>query len=346
MLETEVHGGNAYGQDGSFKTVLDFSTTAMPEAPTGWQAQARSALEGLRRYPQVHARGLEMAAEKSWSLPSGSVLAGNGVAECMGWIAAFLAQGGCSSALVESPCFWEVPRALGAHGVQVHEKEKGIKANSFWAANPQTPTGLVRDSKTWMAKWGRLGKHRSGFVMVLDESLESQALEDFPSCLALAVEQPGWIVLRSPAKGLGLPGLRLGFAVAHPDTIKSLRPFQQPWPINGLTQSMGVWILRRGKAGGTSHRRERMAAKKDLLRRLRRSPRLRTSLQTLESDTGYFLCKLKKGKASELASRLQAQGILVRACGSFGKTWQSFLRLNPRAPKDNQRLVTALETLL
>lgn len=52
------------------------------------------------------------------------------------------------------------------------------------------------------------------------------------SLIGLAT-RPGTVVLKSFGKFWGLAGLRLGFAIALPDTIARLRALTGPWPVSG-----------------------------------------------------------------------------------------------------------------
>ena len=51
------------------------------------------------------------------------------------------------------------------------------------------------------------------------------------------------IVLRSMTKIFAIPGLRLGCAVAHPDTITRLRNALEPWSVNTVAEEVGLGCL-------------------------------------------------------------------------------------------------------
>ena len=51
------------------------------------------------------------------------------------------------------------------------------------------------------------------------------------------------VVLRSFGKAYGLAGLRLGFALASPDIVASLRAALGPWPVSGPAIAIGVRAL-------------------------------------------------------------------------------------------------------
>jgi cobalamin biosynthesis protein CobC len=61
--------------------------------------------------------------------------------------------------------------------------------------------------------------------------------------LAPALPASGAVVLRSFGKTYGLAGLRLGFALASPDIVRSLRAALGPWPVSGPAIAIGIRAL-------------------------------------------------------------------------------------------------------
>ena len=57
-------------------------------------------------------------------------------------------------------------------------------------------------------------------------------------------ERPGVIVLKSFGKFWGLAGLRLGFAIARPETIDRLAEMIGPWAVSGPGLATGAAALR------------------------------------------------------------------------------------------------------
>jgi histidinol-phosphate/aromatic aminotransferase/cobyric acid decarboxylase-like protein len=177
-----------------------------------------------------------------------------------------------------------------------------------------------------------------GSVLVLDESLEAQALAPLPSLLPLAGSGPGLLVLRSLSKGLGLPGLRLGLVAGQPALLQSLARHQDPWDVDSLAQALGPHLA---QLSLKPRHLARQRAKASLLARLK--PLQALGFEPLASQTGYFLLALPQGlSALALAQRLSKRGILVRSCESFGAWGSGYLRLNPGMDQANQALAHAL----
>ncbi len=56
-------------------------------------------------------------------------------------------------------------------------------------------------------------------------------------------ERPNTLILKSFGKFWGLAGLRLGFAIGHPDLIEQLAEKLGPWPVSGLRFEIGARAL-------------------------------------------------------------------------------------------------------
>src|SRR4051812_44154139 len=61
---------------------------------------------------------------------------------------------------------------------------------------------------------------------------------------AVAIENPHVIVARTFSKAYGMAGLRMGYAVGHPDTIKQMAE----WDAGSGTSSLNVLAMRAGIA--------------------------------------------------------------------------------------------------
>ena len=352
------HGADIYGPDGRRRKLLDFSSTVASQAPpAGWLVQAHRSLGLLSAYPQPRAEGLAAGIEQRLGLPEGSVLIGNGSSECLEWLARAAAG---AKVLLEGPFFGEylpLLQSAGAQSTGVSAAiqparaalldvlgQKAWKGNWAWTADPANPSGLSLEEEALalLVETARRRKVR----LVVDEALAPQHLGQPRMDLArLAASRQGLFLVRSLSKGLGLPGLRLGYLVAHPAEIARLMPFTRPWNVNSLAQGMGLWAFDTERRLLPARRRELARRKADLWRRLLT---LRDAgLLALPSDTGSFLLQLpKRGPdARALAAKLDAKGILVRPCASFGKWGRFTLRLNPRSGPDNTRLVRALAKL-
>lgn len=347
------HGADVYDLHGRLRSGRDFSSTvpSLPP-PAGWKRRASGLLGSLQRYPRPYARGLDTCIAASLGLPAGSVLPANGASEALDWCAR-LASG--RRARLLAPCFGGYRQALERSGARVDafwwdgsvalDFEAllwGLKrGDHLWLANPGNPLGQVLPEEDLVRLAGLCV--RRGLVLVLDEALRAQRLDT-----AAAQGGPGReetffkaVVVRSLGKGLGLPGLRLGYVAAAPNLVGALRRFQDPWSLNGLAQEMGAWALAEERRLGAFRRRKLAARSSDLALQM---ARLRGRLKPRAvGSTGYFCVDLGAPVATTVAARLSAKGFFVRDASSFGPRAAAWLRLNPRSPGDNRALVRVLE---
>ncbi len=344
------HGADIYDAAGKPRRILDFSNTVAEagRAPQ-WRGMARRLLGRLEGYPQPKAKSLALGIADRLGTAPGTVLVANGSSEAMDWAAR-----AWPNALIELPHFGEYPHFFARQ--KAHFKlwmgtpparapwTKPRRGQTVWLADPANPSGL----RLGLAELRRRAKacRRVGARLLLDQALDAQVLGKLDRGLEkLAASAPGFVILRSLSKGLGLPGLRLGYALGHPSEIAALARFQDPWSVNSLAQAMGLWAFERELSDGPRRRAQLILWKRDLLKRL--AP-LKLWICPLRSDTGYFLAKLspQAPSASLLAQTLDDAGLLVRDCSNYGAWGQSYLRLNPRAPKENARFVKALRVAL
>lgn len=100
------------------------------------------------------------------------------------------------------------------------EKSKGT--GLVYTCNPNNPTATVHNARDMKAFVDEITK-RSDAMVLVDEAYHDYVTDpEHESLLALAAEHPRLIVARTFSKAYGLAGLRLGYAVAHPDTIKKM----------------------------------------------------------------------------------------------------------------------------
>ncbi|MEM7710427.1 MAG: aminotransferase class I/II-fold pyridoxal phosphate-dependent enzyme, partial [Pseudomonadota bacterium] len=87
---------------------------------------------------------------------------------------------------------------------------------------------------------GRLHAAPKTPFAVIDESFCDTLPE--ASHIGMA-DRPGLVILKSFGKFWGLAGLRLGFAIGHPETLAPLREALGPWPVAGPALTIGTVAL-------------------------------------------------------------------------------------------------------
>lgn len=228
MLETQArdHGGGldaavaAYGGDRS--SWIDLSTGINPnpypvgKIPTRFWADL----------PDINPQSALLDAARSfWNVPQGAdILAAPGVSALIAQIPR-LAQPGIVR--LYKPTYNEHEASFRALGWSV--KPSG---NAQVIVHPNNPDGRLASANEVTSH------HRD--LTIIDESFCDVCPAQ--SLITLA-EKPGIVVLKGLGKFWGLAGLRLGFAIARPETAAQLSRMLGPWAISGPAQFIGAAAL-------------------------------------------------------------------------------------------------------
>jgi cobalamin biosynthesis protein CobC len=145
-------------------------------------------------------------------------------------------------AAVLGPTYAEHARvaALVGHRTKVVTALEDLRdADLAVVVNPNNPDGRIVSKDALLALADE--KRRRGGLLVVDEAF----MDVGPAGLSLGPEvgRGRIVVLRSFGKFHGLAGLRLGFALAAPETASRLRATLGPWPVAGPAIAAGQAAL-------------------------------------------------------------------------------------------------------
>src|SRR3984893_5340451 len=240
-LRLAEHGGNLFAARKAYPQApepwLDLSTGVNPYA----YPFAHSPRESFTRLPQPEElRALEAAAAIAYCAPAAAeVVAAPGTQAIMNWLP-YLVPARRVGILGFTYC--EHARSWATNGAEltVVEDLSGLEDKDIAiVVNPNNPDGRLVPAADLHALAAVLGKH--GGLLIIDE-----AFVDFLEPGASAVPgtaESGVVVLRSFGKTYGLPGLRLGFAIAAKLVAEKLRAALGPWPVSGAAIAMGSTAL-------------------------------------------------------------------------------------------------------
>ena len=354
-----VHGGDVWqvGEELGIAAseILDFSANINPR---GLPPRARERLERdasnsrlLSLYPDPSARRLREALSQQLAVTAEAIVIGPGAESLLAPILRYLQP---TRALVPVPAFGEYRRVCEQEQIEfspfplerselfrmpVERFCQSIESESPGAVllnNPHNPSGAALGAH----EVRRVGDIASTFLatLLLDEAFIDYVPD--ASLVREAASQPHLVVLRSLTKFYGCPALRVGYAVAHPDTIQAIRSLLPTWPVTQLaSDTLAEAVADREYAEASIHEnaveRERLA---DSLSGL--------GLAVLPSAANYLLLELRADMptASELRSRLIAKHrILIRNCDSYeGLALGRYVRVAVRSAEENCRLIQSL----
>lgn len=360
MIKISSHGGNLalaarkYGL--SEKDFIDFSANINPlgPAPGVYEAIAKE-LWRIKHYPDPDCGELPLLLADYLGVGKENLLIGNGAAELIYALPKALK---IKKALMLVPTFGEYAEAVMASGGKVSSLSLAVGtsslclygeirnhlsgADAFFLCNPNNPTGEVIAHASLLPVLAHAEKE--GITVIIDEAFMDfvQDKENF-SLVSMACRRRNLVVLYSMTKFFGIPGLRLGAAVAVPEVINNIKKIKDPWSVNTMAIVAGVAALRDKKHMAETARVVR-EEKEYLFNTLSSIP----SIRTLPSAANFILLDISgTGMASaELVERMAGLGILVRNCDNFEGLGTRFIRVAVRAREENEYLLHTLRKVI
>jgi len=356
MSLTYEHGGNIFAmarQRGFSPTEsIDFSASINP---LGISPKVREAiigaLDSLVHYPDNGCEELVRTLADVHGIPAEYFAVANGSTEIIYNLPALLPG---KSALVISPSFSEYTYALHQHHCEVRHLILSPRDNfsldpdavrkaldedydALYLCNPGNPSGMLYPRQTIAEIYEHC--RETGTFLVLDEAFMDFCEE--ASAKQVVIASGHGIVLRSMTKFYGIPGLRLGYAIAAPPLIERLSSMGGPWSVNTLAQVAGVTALRDSDYGKRSVENiTRLRA--GLEQGLSRFPQL----SVYPSSANFLLVEINSSMTStELKERLMEKMILIRDCSSFTGLSNRFFRVAVRTEEENFRLLECLKEI-
>ncbi|MCA2377192.1 threonine-phosphate decarboxylase CobD [Agrobacterium sp. 22-211-1] len=298
------HGGNLGKARLTFPDApepwIDLSTGinphSYPHSPIPASAFARlpepDAAEALKRLAATHF-GAPSAAHITLS-PGTQML--------MPLLAQIALSRGAKNGAVLSPAYAEHARTARMAGLNVTEVDNlGDLSASVYAVvvNPNNPDGRVTDRDALLSLAHSM-RRKNGLLVVDEAFVEAGGTES----LADAADHDALVVLRSFGKFYGMAGVRLGFAIAHPDTAAALEARLGPWAVSGPALHIATEALADEEWQSSMRLQLTKEARRmnDLLKKAGLEIKGGTSLFTLARDK----------RATALFGHLGQRGILVR----------------------------------
>jgi len=111
-------------------------------------------------------------------------------------------------------------------------------AGLVFYCNPNNPTATYVGAKATRAFLAKVSSTSPNTTVLVDEAYFDYVTDpDHETHIPVALENPRVIVARTFSKAYGMAGLRQGYAIAHPDTIKKIRE----WTHASGTGSLNVF---------------------------------------------------------------------------------------------------------
>lgn len=253
--------------------------------------------------------------------------------------------------LIPIPAFSEYERACRAYGCEVvplplspewsldpQRLQVAIAGDLIVFNNPHNPTGACASRESMLDRIETV--RASGCFVLADEAFIDYAPNT--AVTSQAATRPGVIAIRSLTKFFGCPGLRVGYAVAAPETARSLAAQLPAWPVTALAMNALAEALRDEDYALETIERNRHA-------RICFSAALtQLGVHVFPSAANFLFLRLPDSfPALKVRDQLiREHAIVVRECDSFaGIERGRFLRMAVRQENENARLIEALASV-
>ena len=174
-------------------------------------------------------------------------------------------------------------------------------ADVVYLVNPNNPTGKLLPVK----EIEKLVKQYPNTLFIVDEAYYEFAKQ---SCTHLVVSHKNLIVTRTFSKAFGLASVRLGYCMAHPDTLSDVRKIRNGKAVNALGQLCGIAAL--NDLDYLQSRIDEMNdAKKFFI------DNLPNYYQAVNSDANFVLVKTPDSK--KVLEKMRENKILIRDRSTF-----------------------------
>jgi len=346
-----VHGGNVVWAASiagcSPDRLLDFSASINPLGPPQSAIAAiTSHLHRVTLYPDPRYSELRQHLGRFHQLPPEFVWPGNGAAELLTWMARQFRA--CKdSVYLLTPAFGDYERALQAFGVSIQPypldwsretpplPDPANSGSGLLLNNPHNPTGQL-----WSREEILPILDRFEFVVIDEAFMDFLDPSEEQSLIPLIQNYPHLVIVRSLTKFYSLPGLRLGYAIAHPARIAQWQQWRDPWPVNILAEVAGIAAI-----GDRDFQQQTWTwlppTRESLLEGLRSLP----GCHPYPGAANFLLVKVDRSVKELQEQLLKEHQILIRDCISFPELGDRYFRIAIRSPIDNQRLLDALRNV-
>jgi histidinol-phosphate aminotransferase len=239
------------------------------------------------------------------------------------------------AACIEAPAF--APDAAMPYGHDLAAMARAIRPDTrlVFIANPNNPTGTWVDHEA-LRRFIEAVPDQA--LVILDEAyVEFATLSGVPSGLPWIGDHPNLVVLRTFSKSHGLAGLRVGYAVSHPEVADAMNRYRPAFNVSNVAQAAAIAAL-------TDPVHVQDAARRIVAERERVESALRELGLGFAPSAGNFLMVDCGEGAAKVYEQLLRGGVIVRPIAGYGLP--RHLRISIGLPGQNDRLLELLTKLM
>jgi histidinol-phosphate aminotransferase len=301
------------------------------------------------RYPESGTPALSAALAAHHGIPDNEVMVGHGSNEIIDLLVRACAGEGDNVIfpvpsfivyhLIAKVCFTEgigVPCRDYRMDLPAMRRAVTDRTKAIFLCNPNNPTSTYVTEAEVRSFLKDLP--RDLFVVMDEAYIDYVDAKDYPDSMQLRREYPNVIILRTFSKFFAVAGVRVGYAMAHPDVVDVLHRVRQPFNVSRLAEAAGLAALQcSGELAPLS--RETIGERERV-----RAEVLKLGLACPPSQANFLFVDLGASELN-LFTELQRRKIIVRRLGQFGATRNSY-RISIGTPQENDQLIDALRHVM
>ncbi|WP_283148246.1 histidinol-phosphate transaminase [Silvimonas soli] len=334
------------GEQPKITNLIKLNTNENPFGPSPRVLEAIKAetADTLRLYPDPNADRLKQTIAAYHGIAANEVFVGNGSDEVLAHV--FMALLNHEKPLLFADITYSFyPTYCSLYGVKhrvvpldenmrIRLADYDQECGAIIIANPNAPTGILLST----AEIELLLQAHPDVVVVVDE-----AYVDFggETVIPLIKRYPNLLVIHTLSKSRSLAGLRVGFAVGHPELIEALDRVKNSfnsYPLDRLAIAGSVAAIEdesyfRRTCQGVIDTREKLVAGLNLL-----------GFDVLPSAANFIFARHPQHDAATLAANLRAKAILVRHFKQ--ERINQYLRISIGTDAECEALVDALQQII
>lgn len=328
---------------------------ASNENPLGTSPMAKEAmiraLSEASRYPDGSGFELKAALSDYLGVSTEQIVLGNGSNDVLELAARIFLRPGASAVYSQYAfaIYSLLVQAVGATGISVparnfgHDLPAMLDATTadtrvVFIANPNNPTGTLCEGRDLLRFMERISPD---ILVILDEAYDEYLPEASKAhSIAWLKDFPNLVITRTFSKAYGLAGVRVGFALAHPDIANLMNRIRQPFNVNSIGQAGALAALQDAdfikQAYATN--RNGMLQMTNGLRQL--------GVAFIPSYANFVSIQIngEPSNALKVYKDLLHQGIIVRPLGNYGMN--QHLRVTIGLEAENLKFLVSLEQSL
>lgn len=311
-----VHGLTPYvpGEQPKLPNLIKLNTNENPYPPSPRALEAIHAAteNSLRLYPDPNSDQLKEVIARHHGVERSHVFVGNGSDEVLAHVFMGLLKH-TQPLLFPDITYSFYPVYCGLYGIPYQtiplDADFSIRVDDYAQANggiifpnPNAPTGRALP----VSAIRHLLQRNPDSVIVVDEAYVDFGAE---SAIPLTQSFPNLLVIHTLSKSRSLAGLRVGFAIGHPDLIEALERIKNSfnsYPIDRLALAGAVAAME-DQAHFDQTRHAVMETRTHLVDALQA-----LGLEVVPSQANFVLARHPQRDGATLASALRSRNIIVR----------------------------------